>query len=112
MKRIGYQGEGDTRVAEDKGENSRRFIRTRLRAAVTLRHPELGDVAAYTRDISDGGAYVLSGAGQPLPKLGDVVEVQVQGLPGGEAPVVRMRVVRIDPNGIGLQFIDGGDGAH
>jgi hypothetical protein len=96
-------------VAQDQDENHRKFVRTRLRAAVTVRHPDLGDVATYTRDISDGGAYVLTD-GPPLPSIGDIVEVQVQDLPGGEAPVVRMRVVRVDKQGIGLQFVHDGEG--
>ena len=90
---------------EKEGFNDRRYVRTRLRALVKLSHPRLGDVSAHTRDISDGGAFVLA-EGQLLPALGEIVEVQVQGLPGGDAPVVRMRVVRIDKEGVGLQFVD------
>ncbi len=90
---------------EEKDHNDRRYVRTRLRAAVKLIHPQIGDVAAHTRDISDGGAFVLA-EGQELPALGEIVEVQVQGLPGDDAPVVRMRVVRIDREGVGLQFVE------
>jgi energy-converting hydrogenase Eha subunit E len=35
-----------------------------------------------------------------------VVEVQVQGLPGEAAPVVKMKVMRIDKEGVALQFLD------
>ncbi len=98
--------EPDEKVdAAEHGRNDRRFIRTRLRAAVKLTHPQIGDVSTHTRDISDDGAFVYA-EGQMLPALGEIVEVQVQGLPGGDAPVVRMRVVRIDKEGIGLQFVD------
>lgn len=86
-------------------ENSRRFPRTRLRAEVKLAHPEVGEQHAHTRDISEGGAFVVND-GLTLPNLGDVIEVQVQGLPGEAAPVVPMRVVRIEKDGIGLAFID------
>lgn len=95
----------DYRVEPEKGLNERSFARTRLRAAVKLTHPQIGDVSAHTRDISDGGAFVLA-EGQELPAVGEIVDVQVQGLPGDDAPVVRMRVVRIDKEGIGLQFVD------
>ena len=98
-------GPGDETDATEHGRNDRRYVRTRLRTEVRLTHPEIGDVSAHTRDISDGGAYVYA-EGQLLPALGEIVEVQVQGLPGGDAPVVRMRVVRIDKEGIGLQFVD------
>ncbi len=86
-------------------ENNRRFPRTRLRAEVKLNHPVAGEQLAHTRDISEGGAYVLN-EGLTLPALGEIIEVQVQGLPGEAAPVVRMKVVRVDREGIGLEFLD------
>lgn len=89
-------------------ENNRRSPRTRLRAEVKLNHPVVGEQRAHTRDISEGGAYVLN-EGLILPALGEIIEVQVQGLPGEEAPVVRMRVARIDREGIGLEFLKDGE---
>jgi ribosomal protein S12 len=86
-------------------DNRRKSIRTKLQAKVRLSHPEVGDVHLHTSDISDGGAYILSD-GNPLPEVGEVVEVQVQGIGSGEAPVVKMRIVRIDNQGVGLEFID------
>ncbi len=86
-------------------ESKRKFPRTRLRAAVTVKHPDVGEQRAHTRDISDGGAFVVA-EGLKLPGLGAVVEVQVQGLPGEAAPIVRMRVVRIDKDGMGLEFVE------
>ena len=86
-------------------EQRRKTVRTRLRAAVKVRHAGLGELLLYTRDISDGGAYLL-GDGQALPGVGELVEVQVQGLPGEPAPVVPMRVARADRDGIGLVFLD------
>jgi c-di-GMP-binding flagellar brake protein YcgR len=89
-------------------ENNRSFPRTRLRAEVKLNHPTVGEQRAHTRDISEGGAYVLN-EGLTLPALGEIIEVQVQGLPGDSAPVVRMKVVRIDREGIGLEFLKDGE---
>jgi hypothetical protein len=86
-------------------DSNRKSPRTRLRAAVTLKHPSMGEHQTHTRDISDGGAFVLT-EGMALPAMGEIVEVQVQGLPGEPAPIVRMRVVRIDKDGIGLEFIE------
>ena len=85
-------------------ENNRRYPRTRLRAEVKLNHPVVGEQRSHTRDISEGGAFVLN-EGITLPALGEIIEVQVQGMPGEAAPVVRMQVVRIDREGIGLEFI-------
>lgn len=83
----------------------RKFNRTRLRAEVKLSHPKVGEQLSHTRDISEGGAFVFSD-GIILPEIGDVVEVQVQGLPGEAAPVVKMKVMRIDKEGVALQFLD------
>ncbi len=85
-------------------ENNRRYPRTRLRAEVKLKHPEVGEQHSHTRDISEGGAFVLN-ENITLPALGEVIEVQVQGMPGEAAPIVRMKVVRIDREGIGLEFV-------
>lgn len=86
------------------GENKRKHIRTKLKADVKLSHPEVGDLNLKTGDISDGGAYILTNGDGAL-KVGDIVSVQVQGLPGGEAPVLKMRIVRMDKQGVGLEFI-------
>jgi hypothetical protein len=89
-------------VSETK---DRKYPRTRLRAEVKLSHPKVGEQRTHTRDISEGGAFIM-GEGIVLPEIGDVVEVQVQGLPGEAAPVVSMRVIRIDKEGVALQFLD------
>lgn len=86
-------------------DNNRKYPRTRLRAEVKLVHPEVGEQLSHTRDISEGGAFVLN-EGIAVPRLGDIVEVQVQGLPGEAAPVVPMRVIRIDKDGIALEFVN------
>ena len=86
------------------GREKRKSVRTKLRARVRLAHPDLGQIDLHTGDISDTGAYILA-EGQPVPQIGEVVEVQVQGMGDGEAPVVSMRVVRIDKEGIGLVFL-------
>lgn len=79
-----------------------------MRAEVKLNHPAAGEQKTHTRDISEGGAYVMS-EGLILPALGEIIEVQVQGLPGDAAPIVRMKVVRIDREGVGLEFLNDGE---
>ncbi|MDB6063231.1 MAG: PilZ protein [Verrucomicrobiaceae bacterium] len=80
----------------------------RLRAEVKLKHPEAGELNAHTRDISEGGAFVFT-ENLLKPRVGDIIEVQVQGLPGEPAPIVPMRVVRIDRDGVGLEFLHNTD---
>ena len=87
------------------GSNKREHVRTKLRADVKLSHPEVGDLNLHTGDISDGGAYILA-EGNKLPPIGETVSVQVQGMGGGEAPVVKMKVVRLDNDGVGLAFVN------
>jgi hypothetical protein len=88
---------------QSMSRDSRGCPRTRLRAEVKVSHPHAGEIHAHTRDISDTGAFILT-HGEAIA-VGDVVEVQVQGLPGGEAPMVRMRIVRLDKDGMGLEFV-------
>jgi len=66
---------------------------------------EEGEILALTRDISDGGLFVLVDAGK-IPDIGEEVRVQVQGLPNGmEAPWITMKVVRIEAEGLGLVIV-------
>lgn len=83
--------------------NRREHSRTAMNATVMVRHPLIGEVVYKTRDISDGGVYVVVESGQ-FPPLGSIVEVQVQGLPV-PAPMLSMEVVRRGADGFGMQFI-------
>ncbi len=85
-------------------DNQRQSVRTPLVTRIKITTPEIGDVMTKTRDISESGVFVLM-EDQYLPPIGTVVEGQVQGLPGGAAPVVRMEVVRVESGGIGLRFL-------
>ncbi len=91
------------------GKNKRVHIRNKLRAEVKLSHPQVGDIKLRTADISEGGAYILA-EGNTLPDIGEIVVVQVQGLGGGDGPLVKMRIVRFDNEGIGLVFVDDDSG--
>ena len=89
---------------EHNDHKKRGHVRTKLRAEVKLSHPDIGDLRLHTGDISDGGAYIFS-EGNEIPTVGEIVNVQVQGIGGGEAPIVKMRIVRLDNAGMGLEFI-------
>jgi len=89
-----------------KKNESRNSPRTPIKMKVSLVMSEEGEKLAVTRDISDGGIFVLLDA-EKVPDVGEEVSVQVQGLPVGmEAPWVKMRVVRIESEGVGLMILD------
>ncbi|MDC0663268.1 PilZ domain-containing protein [Marinobacter sp. SS21] len=81
----------------------REHLRTSMTTKVSVEHPIKGRVVVPTRDISDGGVFILAAEGELELELGDAVSVQVQGLPV-PAPVLEMVVVRKVPDGYGLQF--------
>lgn len=84
--------------------DQRCFTRTKFRAPVRLIQEGVDEMTAMTGDVSDGGIFLLDD-GRSLPEVGTELHVQVQGMPI-EAPIVRMRVVRRVPEGIGLMFLD------
>lgn len=85
-------------------EESRRHVRTLLTSNVKLTHADIGTIEVKTKDISDGGIYILSPVGG-LPPVGSQVKVQLIDTPF-EAPVLDMIIVRLDNNGIGLKFLE------
>jgi hypothetical protein len=85
-------------------EDRREHIRTALNAKVSVKHWDIDYRVFSTRDISDGGIFIVV-EDDFSPQLGDRVQVQVQGLPI-PAPVLEMVVVRKTVDGFGLQFAD------
>lgn len=85
-----------------KKEEQRKFPRTFLSARIRVVHDTIGEGFYETRDISDGGVFIVAGD-RPFPPLGSRVTVQLQGLPI-EAPEVSMVVVRRGQDGFGLSF--------
>ena len=90
------------------GTDRREHIRTAMSAKVKVVHEELGEFIFSTRDISDGGVFIVVDTEPFAPNLGDTVTVQVQGLPV-PAPILDMVVVRKTNDGYGLQFDQNGD---
>ncbi|MCL7944893.1 PilZ domain-containing protein [Marinobacter sp. ATCH36] len=87
------------------GNDRRIHNRTAMSAKVRVTHEELGEFVFSTRDISDGGVFLVVDTEPFAPSIGDKVQVQVQGLPV-PAPVLDMVVVRKTNDGFGLQFAD------
>lgn len=82
----------------------REHLRTALNARVSVSRPDQETRILATRDISDGGIFIVVEDDFEL-SIGDPVEVQVQGLPV-PAPVLEMVVVRKTLDGFGLQFAE------
>lgn len=72
---------------------------------VKVEHASFGSAIFSTRDISDGGVFIVSTSDEYEMALGDKVQVQVQGLPV-PAPILEMVVVRRTVDGFGLCFAD------
>ena len=99
---LGHRNPGSV-VLESVMSNRRENNRTVMNASVMVRHPLIGEAVYKTRDISDGGVYVVVETGS-FPPVGSQVEVQVQGLPV-PAPILAMEVVRKGEDGFGMQFV-------
>ena len=86
------------------GNDRREHIRTAMSAKVKVVHEELGEFIFSTRDISDGGVFIVVDTEPFAPNLGDTVTVQVQGLPV-PAPILEMVVVRKTNTGTASSLI-------
>ena len=84
--------------------DKRKYERLPLSAKVKITHPAIGSVMVWTKDLSDGGVYLITNDIK-LPPIGSVVEGQVQGSMES-APVIKMKIVRVECDGVGLQFCD------
>ncbi len=84
--------------------DKREHIRTPMMCRIRISHETLGDLEVKTRDVSDGGVFVILDPDQ-VPPVGSVVTGQVQGLMEA-APILQMEVVRVEPQGVGLKFLD------
>ncbi|NRB40754.1 MAG: PilZ domain-containing protein [Pseudomonadales bacterium] len=85
-------------------QNKRLSIRTLLQVPVKIMHPVLGDVVVHTADISDGGLYFVCQNANQF-NLQEEFKVQVMAFGEGDAPLVKMSVVRIENQGVGLKFM-------
>ena len=83
--------------------DKRKHIRTSLQCKIKITHAAVGEKIVKTRDVSDGGVFVVLDPDQ-IPPIGTIVTGQVQGLMD-DAPILEMEVVRVEPSGIGLRFV-------
>lgn len=85
-------------------QDQRHDKRTPIRVQVKVSHPSIGSVIVQTRDISDSGIFLLT-ENIEVPDIGTIVEGQVQGM-DIEGPILKLEIVRMEPAGIGLKFIN------
>lgn len=90
-------------MKNDNGRNQRQFQRTQLRCKFKIWHESIGEVTVTTRDISDGGLFLITDE-VPVPPIGSILKGQVEGIME-DAPIVVMEIVRVEADGIGLKFI-------
>ena len=68
--------------------------------------PELGNVNLVTRDLSEGGAFILLDR-EKCPPMGRVVTLRMPGILWGEKlSTISARVVRVTDERMALQFLD------
>jgi len=75
-----------------------------MKVTVKVTHDSIGEVLVKTRDISESGIFLLT-EDVDMPPIGTIVEGQVQGM-AEEGPVLKLEIVRAEPVGIGLRFIN------
>lgn len=92
------------RISMADNRDKRQYVRTPLRTTILLTHDSFGEMLVKTRDISQGGVFLVTSE-LSMPPVGTIIQGQVQD-DYGERPVVKMEIVRVDPNGIGLKFIE------
>ena len=84
-------------------KDKRQHVRTSFACRIKITHDSVGELLVKTRDISDGGVFVVLEPDQ-IPPIGSRLLGQVQGLLD-DAPVLKLEVVRVEPAGVGLRFI-------
>lgn len=84
--------------------DKRKYPRTPMKCQVKVIHPDIGEKIINTRDISDGGIFLITDV-VDMPPIGSIVQGQVQGL-GGEGPILKLEIVRTESTGLGLKFIN------
>jgi c-di-GMP-binding flagellar brake protein YcgR len=84
-------------------KDKRRHVRTSFACRIKITHDSVGELLVKTRDISDGGVFVVLEPEQ-IPPIGTRLTGQVQGLMD-DAPVLQLEVVRVEPAGVGLRFV-------
>ncbi len=73
-------------------------------ATIEVSHPDIGKVMMKMQELTDKGIYILC-EDVPIPPIGSIVQVQLQGM-AEEAPIVDMEVITVEPDRVGLRFVN------
>lgn len=93
-------------VVRSKGIENRKFPRFTISLEVEVRDAASGLQIFNTKDISDGGVFLAMDINN-APPIGAELELKLKEIGGGEEPQpVKVRVVRVTEDGIGLEFIE------
>lgn len=82
----------------------RRHPRFNIQMEVELIAPELGALTLQSGNLSNSGLFLCADPSMPLQVGSEVCVRLKQSLGDGEPPLVKARVVRIEEQGIGIQF--------
>ena len=89
----------------DEPTNQRQHKRTPVRFKLKIWHPLEGEALVETRDVSDGGVFLLmDNKAIEMHSVGTIIKGQIQGMME-DAPVITMEVVRTTGDGVGLRYI-------
>ncbi|HEY7772558.1 MAG TPA: PilZ domain-containing protein [Marinagarivorans sp.] len=84
--------------------DKRAHPRVPLSVKLKIWHPDIGEMALLTKNFSEGGLFVVVDP-EGLPSVGEIVQGQVQDT-GGEMPIIKMRIVRVEEDGWGLEDVN------
>ncbi len=89
------------------GKEQRKHLRIGLIVDIEMTLPLKGIINVRTKNISDGGLFIVLDDTE-MPPIGTEVQVRLKNQlgDGEEPPINRARVVRHDPDGVGLEFIE------
>ena len=86
-------------------QENRRYERRRESLQMSIK-PDTGDTKTFTtRDVSDGGIFLFAMASVQLPVGTEVIITPAQPAAGTSPSVIKGRVVRVSPQGMGIEFL-------
>jgi len=94
-------------MSKISSSEQRKHLRIGLIVDIELTLPGQENISVRTKNISDGGLFLVLDNTQ-MPPLGTEVQVKLKNQlgDGEEPPVNRAMVVRAEADGIGLEFLE------
>ena len=86
-------------------QENRRYERRRESLQMSIK-PDTGDTKTFTtRDVSNGGIFLYARASEQSPVGTEVLITPVQPAAGTSPSAIKGRVVRVSPQGMGIEFL-------